>query len=173
MYKLSAWVINSSHYNPYQHNYSSLCHVDCTFCWWWMYDVWYVTFLICSNSFDQTWFTVMCHQPVWPHTQPFESPSELCADTQHSIQITASLSFLLTYQAAPALILLPGKWFSPGRPRTAPPERRCRPGQCSSGHPKPQEPCRNQSRRWRRSAAWSDPHSPLLHSSYSGQNLPP
>lgn len=80
---------------------------------------------------------------------------------------------LYTYRVVPVLYLLPRRWFSPGRPRTSHPVRRCLPGLCRSVHPKLLEPCRSQSRRWRRSAAWSDHRPSSPRSSCSDQSLPP
>ncbi len=78
-----------------------------------------------------------------------------------------------TYPVVPVWSLLPRRWFSPGQPRTSHPGRKCLPELCTAVHPTPLEPCRSQSHRWRKSAAWSDRHPQDLYSSCSNQSLPP
>lgn len=78
-----------------------------------------------------------------------------------------------TYPVAPVWFLLLRMWFSPGQPRTSHPGRRCLPELCRLVHPTLLGPCRSQSHRWRRSAAWLG-HLPIrLRSFCSDQSLPP
>lgn len=83
------------------------------------------------------------------------------------------LTILHTHPVVPAWFLLLQMWSSPGQPKKARPGRRCLPELCRWVHPTPPEPCRSQSRRWRRSAAWSGALRPHLRSFCSDRSLPP
>lgn len=127
---------------------------------------------------------LVCH-PTWWHCPTCtkilkniemycRTISPLLQSSWYSHSLDYSMDSLLdTYPVVPAWSLLPQRWFSPGQPRTSHPARRCLPGPCRSVHPTPLEPCRSQSHRWRRSAAWSDHRPPYLQSSCSDQSLPP